>query len=347
MVARKKKTVIEGVAERVDDAAPVKAVLVPVAVPVLTEAPPMEAIAAAYEIEPGVPSAAAWQALEAQCAGLGIAGPEDKSGYKSVVSAIGTLRKIRAAIERRRVELKKPALQYERALDKHAAELVARVDGLQAPLAARRAEIDALVAEAKAEEERKLLAARLEAERLAREEAERAEAVARAKLAAEERRRAALEAELAALRAAPPAPAAGGESAAVEAVGEVLGDVADAVVAAAGEVAEALGLGGAADQGPSDAPWDDDLVDLPDPLLLAWAFHVDRAYGEDARAAAQAAPKRFAEFRAGWMSCGQLWAEYFARLPADVRLHAPVLVRCAAEKAAAFGMLVPEGGGRG
>lgn len=320
MVARKKKAVIDGVAERVDEAPAAGQALVMVV-------PGPDAIAAAYEREPGVPSEVTWAELEGTCRALTITGPDDKSGYKAVVSAVNVLRKIRAAIERRRVELKKPALQYERALDAYAATLQSRVDDLQTPLSARRAEIDAEIAEAKAAEERRLLAAKLEAERLAREEAERAEAAARARLAEEEKRRAALEAELAALRAGPAAPAE-------PAAAEVLEMIVDAAKEGVRVFASDQFLTDFVPYVPDDLDENtgaDFLADVPDPLLLAWSKHLGIT-PDHAVHCIQSTPKRYAEFSAGWLACARLFNGWFTTLPAEIKLSAPVGIRCAVVK---------------
>lgn len=101
--------------------------------------------------------------LRAECSGLTA---DTKQGYEQVRLAIGKVRDIRVAIEKRRVELKADALEWGRKVDSEAKRITAALVAIEEPLKLEKAKVD----EAK-ERERK---AKEEAERLEREAKERA-----------------------------------------------------------------------------------------------------------------------------------------------------------------------------
>ncbi len=152
-------------------------------------------------------SDAAIETLRAKFAGLTAATP---AGYKLVTAAIGEVRSLRVAVEKKRKELKADALEFGRKVDSEAKRITAALESVEEPLKIEKAKIDdekaRIEAERVADERRKIEAeeARVRAEREAAEAAERERirleqqaendrlAAERARLAEE---RAALEAE--------------------------------------------------------------------------------------------------------------------------------------------------------
>lgn len=78
--------------------------------------------------------------LRADFTGLSVDTPE---GYEAVRIAIGTLRDLRGAIEKRRVELKADALAFGRAVDAEAKRITAALDYLERPLKDQKQAVDA------------------------------------------------------------------------------------------------------------------------------------------------------------------------------------------------------------
>lgn len=105
---------------------------------------------------------------------------DTREGYEEVRLAIGTLRSTRTGIEKRRVELKKDALEYGRRVDSVAKSLTAEIEAIEEPLIAKKAAVDEAKERAKREKEAAEKAA-VEAELRAKREALRPDA---AKLAA-------------------------------------------------------------------------------------------------------------------------------------------------------------------
>ena len=122
--------------------------------------------------------------------------PDSKEGYEEVRLAIGTLRSTRVAIEARRKALKRSALDYERAVDKVAKELIAAIEAIEDPLQRAKDAVDdekERIKREKAEAEKRELEAKVRAEQEAKEaEARAAREAEEQRLAAEKK---ALEAE--------------------------------------------------------------------------------------------------------------------------------------------------------
>lgn len=142
-------------------------------------------------------TAAEIAAKKAEFAGLSCDTPK---GYEEVRLAIASVRDVRVAVEKRRVELKADALAYGRLVDSRAKELTGMLLEIEEPLKAKKDAVDAEKARVKAEAEAEKLRAlqAVVAANLARQEEEaRVAREAGEKRMAEER--AALEAERAKL----------------------------------------------------------------------------------------------------------------------------------------------------
>lgn len=142
--------------------------------------------------------------LRAAYADLKIAGPDDTTGLAVVRDAIRACEKFVRAVEKRRAELKKPALDYGRAVDAEAKRIALAIDEIALPLIKQKDEVEAFLADrARAEEAARLRKEREEAEAAAKAAREAAEAERLAREAAEAEARSArekAEAEIAALR---------------------------------------------------------------------------------------------------------------------------------------------------
>jgi len=104
------------------------------------------------------------------------------TGYREVTLAIADCRTKRAAVEKRRKELKKDALEYGRAVDGAAKELIGAVKAIEEPLKIKKKVVD----DAKAAKKQAAAEAKLQAEREAEEKRlEEIRAEQEARLAAE------------------------------------------------------------------------------------------------------------------------------------------------------------------
>ncbi len=142
-------------------------------------------------------TAAEIAAKKAEFAGLSCDTPK---GYEQTRLAIASVRDARVAVEKRRVELKADALAYGRLVDSRAKELTSLLLEIEEPLKAKKEAVDAEKARIKAEaeaEKLRAIEAALAARRAAQEEEARLVREAEEKRMAEER--AALEAERAKL----------------------------------------------------------------------------------------------------------------------------------------------------
>ena len=106
--------------------------------------------------------------------------------YEEGRKAIATIRELRVAVEKKRVELKAASLEYGRRVDSVAKHLTAQLEAIEEPLKLSKAAVDEEKARAKAEAE---AAKQRELEAKIRAEAEAREAELRAQREAEEQRR--------------------------------------------------------------------------------------------------------------------------------------------------------------
>lgn len=91
--------------------------------------------------------------LRTQYQGLTIMGTGDKDGYKAVQQGLSHVKKIRTSVEARRKELKAPALEFGRAIDKEAKRITAALMPLEWHLRSQKEAIDeAIEAERRAVE---------------------------------------------------------------------------------------------------------------------------------------------------------------------------------------------------
>jgi chromosome segregation ATPase len=107
---------------------------------------------------------------------------ETPDAYEETRKAIAVLRSTRVAIEEKRVDLKRSALEYGRKVDGVAKELTAEIEALELPLKEKKAAVDEVKARAKREAEE---AERAEIERTIREAREAEEARLKAERDAE------------------------------------------------------------------------------------------------------------------------------------------------------------------
>lgn len=107
---------------------------------------------AKQELDKG--TVAALADLKAKYEGLKISDVKDKENYKMAEEGVSLLRNIRTAIEKRRVELTRPALEYQRALKAFADQITESIESLELPLKAEIKRIDQIKADEKAAAEK-------------------------------------------------------------------------------------------------------------------------------------------------------------------------------------------------
>lgn len=91
--------------------------------------------------------------LRIQYTGLSIGGTQDKEGYELVRKGIATIRELRTAVEKKRNDLNRNAIDYKKAVDEEAKRITSLLVEIENPLKEQKEQVDAEKARIKAEEE--------------------------------------------------------------------------------------------------------------------------------------------------------------------------------------------------